>query len=230
MSVRLIGLHGRKGSGKDSVYDAIEGLALERGLSSSRAAFADAMKLSGISLFNLPEELRTVEFADKLKDQGMITLTWGEGPNEKVTISGRQLWQFYGTEGHRREDLGHSFSDNFWVDNLLPEDKPLLNDFGDRIDVPLWHESFKVDTPNVDGWYAPADIGVITDVRFENEAVRIRELGGEVWYINAEDRLGPNEDMHTSEEKLPDELIDYVIENNGTKEELTQNVAASLLK
>lgn len=68
---------------------------------------------------------------------------------------------------------------------------------------------------------------VITDVRFPNEAEAVRRVGGEVWEVDASKRK-PRDESHASEKRLPDGLIDYVLDNNGTLEDLERNVRAAL--
>ena len=70
---------------------------------------------------------------------------------------------------------------------------------------------------------------VISDVRFENEAKFIRGLGGVVIWI---DRPGVGgTDAHVSERRLPAHLIDYLITNDRTLEDLEvkARVIASLV-
>jgi hypothetical protein len=55
---------------------------------------------------------------------------------------------------------------------------------------------------------------VVTDVRFENEAVMIKQLGGQVWRIQRE-FVGPVND-HISESELDNWEFDRVIHNNST--------------
>lgn len=72
----------------------------------------------------------------------------------------------------------------------------------------LWIEIFKrtcISTDNI----------VITDVRFENEAQAIRDKGGII--IMVESKFG-EEDEHESERA--DVEYNYLVLNNGTKEEL----------
>lgn len=71
------------------------------------------------------------------------------------------------------------------------------------------------------------DLVLITDVRFDNEAKLVQELKGEVWEV-----LRPNNPYsgtgiqgHKSEQKLPDELIDMLVLNDGTLEDLKFQVA-----
>ena len=48
---------------------------------------------------------------------------------------------------------------------------------------------------------------VVDDLRFPNEAMMIRELGGEVWELHRRN-FEPANDNHASEAGIPDELID----------------------
>lgn len=209
--MRLIGLHGRLRSGKDTAYEEIRRAARDQGLKASRKAFADPMKMSMLRSLGFNPE-RGIDDAIKLmnliKETGRISVSWVDPrwPNkaQSNTITGREWVQHYGTEAHRSDDMGSQFGTDFWVDNLLP-----TNDTSD-----LWWENFPKGT----------DVAVVTDVRFANEAQRVLDLGGEVWWIDSEQRLGPNNEYHSSEQKLPARYITKTIDNNGSIEEFEENV------
>lgn len=193
----LIGLTGRAGSGKDTVYETMYGLFNEvRPV--VRIAFADLLKKSALATLKDVNDGSWVELADKLKSDGRILVDLGD---EKIEISGREFLQRYGTEAHR--DL---FGQDFWVDAVLPPLEPL--DFG-----PFLHSP---------------EIYVVTDVRYDNEASRIREYGGFVWLI---DRPGDaiEESEHASEAPVSEELIDYLIPNDGTLDELKDHIAKTII-
>jgi hypothetical protein len=97
-----------------------------------------------------------------------------------VAVTGRQALQHYGFEAHRE-----LFGDDFWIDFVLPKEN--------------WQEKI-----------GEADICVITDVRLENEAKRIKDLGGVIWKI---DRKLDTVDEHATEQGLPTELVDIHIMN-----------------
>jgi hypothetical protein len=59
----------------------------------------------------------------------------------------------------------------------------------------------------------------VPDVRFDNEASLIQELGGVIVKINRDSEQG---DGHASEAGISGRLVDYVIDNNGTLEDLEQ--------
>jgi hypothetical protein len=194
--MRLIGLNGRLHSGKDTIFELIEADAI-----------ADDKDVT----------VARLGFADKLKMSAALAL--GYRPNSvgeavaicnslkeggtitiddqigPIIITGREYLQWYGTESHR-----NVFGEDFWVDALLPTN---------YMDLEGIH----------------SDIEVVTDVRFANEAERILELGGEIWWINAEKRLGPlPANAHPSEQPLPRELITWELDNNGTLSALKAHV------
>lgn len=63
---------------------------------------------------------------------------------------------------------------------------------------------------------------VISDVRFSNEADLVHELGGEVWSLEAGERLklsnhmGGEEKRHITEKGLGAELIDNILDTSGS--------------
>lgn len=140
----LIGLTGLKGAGKDTVAAF---LVKQHGF--ERRAFADPLKKSVASLFDIPFHL-----VDKYKNDPNIAVTLHyvddthpQSTTEKgTTMTFREFLQRYGTEAHRDvPEMGY----DFWVELLLP----------------------------VRGYYAERNI-VISDVRFDNEAKRITLLDG----------------------------------------------------
>ncbi len=216
-TINLIGLHGYAGAGKDAVFNLIKKVAEERYELALRRAFADPMKISGMRAlgFTARENMELVRIANEIKDTGRITVTYCDsfGVLQSKTISGRNLWQKYGTEAHRSDDLGLSFGPEFWVDNILPVGE-------DARGRPAFIHMFKEE------WAGFADWAVLTDVRFENEAQRIIDLGGEIWRVDADKRMGISEDGHPSEVRLDEKWIAHTIDNNGTPAELELNVRA----
>lgn len=108
-----------------------------------------------------------------------------------IEINGRVAIQRFGTEGHR-----HIFGRDFWIDILLPTER--------------WQKNF-----------AGADIAVVTDVRYPNEARRIKRLG-QLWTVVRADT--ETVDSHASEVVLSEHLVGILIPNNGTLEEYRAEV------
>lgn len=204
----LIGLNGRARSGKDTAAAYIRRCC---GGSMQRVGFADKLKLSAAFVFGFdPQSVEeAVDIAERIKTSGSVVTTWQEGfraaqgthdsrsfgrvPNiRSKTISGRELYQRYGTEAHR--DV---FGRDFWVDALLPQPAHHGGPYGLQQRFP------------------GIDFIVIVDLRFENEAERVLDLGGYVWRIDADERLGPlPANAHISEQGLPDELTCLTVDNN----------------
>lgn len=69
------------------------------------------------------------------------------------------------------------------------------------------------------------DLLIVTDVRFDNEAEYIREAGGRVWEVV---RPAPSVDKHASEQPIARELVDRVIENTGTIDDLRNLIRESM--
>ena len=84
-------------------------------------------------------------------------------------------------------EFGRSFYPSIWVNHTKEKAQDLL----------LWAESndqyaFRV---------------IIDDIRFQNEADMVHELGGEVWKVNREG-FKITEDKHSSEAGLEEKYID----------------------
>lgn len=205
--MRLIGLNGRLHSGKDTAFDYIEDAAGRANV--KREGFADRMKLSGLWALGFEPQSAddALEIANALKDNGRIQTFFNT--HEKVpqmrVLTGRKFWQLYGTESHR-----NVFGTDFWVDVLLPQ----------AHEAPEHWQRREHNERALQRQFPDVDVLVITDVRFENEADRILRLGGEIWYIDAEERLGPlPPDAHPSEHPLPEHLITVTVPNNTTLEQ-----------
>lgn len=210
----LIGMKGRLRSGKDSAFEILNESLVS---TVTRASFADKMKLSGVRALGFkpdPESVNdAVNLANQIKEEGYITTRTGEGISH--TITGRQFWQFYGTEAHREV-----FGDNFWVDALLPRpSEHPVRDVRQTDNAVALRDA-----------YPDTDILIVTDVRFPSEAKRVLALGGEVWQIDAEKRLGPlTTNAHVSEQPLPPELVTRTIDNNESLNSFVYNVTSAYL-
>ena len=151
----------------------------------------------------------------------------------KTEYTVRMLLQHFGTE------VGRLIHRNFWVNALFADYNPKgfyhnIDDSTNDYDVyPNW---------------------IITDVRFPNEAEAIKERGGFIIRINrdspcevcsltiSEKRGNACREVacprgrsdykgnHPSETSLDDYNFDYVIDNNGTIEELIEKVKEVLIK
>lgn len=173
----LIGIHGKKRSGKNTAADVFQD-----NFNFKNYAFADALKEQMYAL--------NPDFCDgyeiySLKD--VIDAEGWESAKEKYPEV-RRLLQRYGTEVMRKH-----FGEDVWVNLLI---KKLALEKPENV--------------------------TISDVRFENEVRCIRELGG--FLIKIKSNRTNNLDDHASEKDLPDDLFDFVIENNSNLETYQKNV------
>ena len=205
----LIGLTGKRGSGKNTVGEFIKDWAQENGEKAQLQGFADRLKLSFARIFVPDATLEeALTFCDTIKNIGSIkhdTLL----PQElfdrfgvKNVITGREALQHYGTEAHR--DI---FGTDFWVDQLLAPGGSTNES------SPEW----------VSTWDSDTDYAIVTDLRFPNEADRILELGGFVYEIRRPE-LDSQEDAHASEQKLDDAYMYGFFDNNSSLEDLKSEV------
>lgn len=122
-----------------------------------------------------------------------------------VKTTPRLLLQLIGTEAGR--NIIHP---NVWINSLFSDYKGVNN--WDYLQEPT-KEEYERDSiyPN---W-------IITDMRFENELEAVKQRGGITIRVN---RGEPKENEHASETGLDNATFDYVIDNNGTIEELVEKV------
>lgn len=101
-----------------------------------------------------------------------------------------------------------------------------LQRYGTESHRDVFGEDFWVDmTLPADAFYTGRKIA-ITDLRFENETQRVRDVGGfvvNIWRPGLDDT-----DQHSSESSLPDNMIDYYLVNDGTLDDLNERVERML--
>lgn len=103
--------------------------------------------------------------------------------------------------------------------------RQLLQRYGTEAHRDTFHEDFWLDAVLPEG-RNDCDVLVVMDVRFENEAQRVLDRGGEVWKI---ERPGVEPvDGHSSEDGIPDSMVTRTIVNDGTLEDLRNKVDAAL--
>lgn len=192
--MRLIGIHGLKTSGKDSTAALIQELRPNV----QRAAFAD--KLKEIAALTLGYKDDLIGAMDQFKSHGKLHVSGIVETDRDIT--GRQYLQYLGA--HAREVFG----DTFWIDQVLPRDCYQDEDWDHLVQMEIQKE----DDERLERMYPDADIVIITDVRYENEAERVKDLGGEIWEVL---RPGTASDGHSSETPLPRIYIDKTIDNKS---------------
>lgn len=123
------------------------------------------------------------------------------------------------TERKRVQELVAEFGWDL-AKETFPEIRRLLQTLGtecvrDILGAETWVDAWEKSLPP-----EPRRV-VAADVRFPNEAVRIRELGGVIWRVT---RPGTAPDGHRSETDQRKIKPDAVLNNNGTIEQLHTGV------
>lgn len=205
--MKIIGLTGKAGSGKDTVCGFMKEWGDANGVEVRRFAFADALKESAArSLgFTAGNTEQCVAFCNELKQPGMeVQIANYARPEPGVAsfITGRQFLQFFGTEGHR--DV---FGEEFWVEQLFER---ILESCVDLLD----------------------GIVVVSDVRFPNEGSAINNAteyegidDAEIWEVVRPEQ--EKVEAHASEAGLRDGQIEFEIINSGDLIDL-QNLVNSV--
>jgi len=113
---------------------------------------------------------------------------------------------------------------NIFEDYVRMNKRTFLQRYGTEAHRDVFGQDFWLDhTLPVQGFY-PGRAIVVTDVRFTNEAARIRELGGIVVRVsrNNSSAAPSDQDQHRSE--VIDFDWDYLIENDGTFGDLYSHI------
>jgi hypothetical protein len=199
----IIGICGFIGSGKDTVADYLVNFHEFR-----RESFASTLKDAVSAVFGWDRTLLEGRTKEAREWREQVDPWWAERL-DMPTLTPRWVLQYWGTEVCRK-----AFHDDIWIASL--ENK--LRNSKDHV--------------------------VISDCRFPNEIASIRNAGGQiVWvqrgdlpewyqYALAANTLGSNmalnelkmRKIHASETAWVGTDFDHVIENNGTIDELYQNV------
>ncbi len=92
----------------------------------------------------------------------------------------------------------------------------------------VFGDDFWVDMALPSNFKHEGDLFVVTDMRFPNEIERVIELGGFTVRVNRFTETAHG--GHASEQDIPDEQIDYELDNTGNLEDLRENIKIMLTK
>lgn len=210
--MNIVGINGFKRSGKNTVYELAQQMLPNAKV--QQIGFADALKCIGLEAlgFDRPDD-ELILLADSIKEASTISVFYEEPDDQPVgqyedmatlhNETGREFFQNLGNLARER------FGKDFWVDQVLPVrwvDEQYLDTTFSRLELAKDYDT---------------DYLFITDLRYPNEADRIKALGGVVWEVI---RPGIESDGHASEQPLPRELVDWVIHNDGSLDDLRLHV------
>lgn len=207
--MRLIGINGFKRSGKGTVANIIEERAYASPDTILQVGFADKLKILGAKTLGYTDltDAECIALMDEAKESWMIDVARfggrdGDHGYPLASLTGRAYLQNIGNEARQ------IFGENFWIDMVLPD--------------PVAVEGWDADRAAVlERRYPGLDVLLITDLRYPNEAQRVKSLGGVVWEVL---RPGLESDGHASEIPLPRELVDWQVYNDGSLYDLENTV------
>lgn len=194
--MRIIGLAGRAGAGKDTCADI---LCAHEGF--WRIAFADPLRAEIMGSFGIDacffsrdlKERRTPSLAiARSDDSQFIQRMAALGEDIHKPRSPREIMRWWGTEYRRHQDS------QYWTDRMIETvDQAIRTGTHHHI--------------------------VITDVRFLNEAQCIESMGGEIWMVQR-GIADKHPASHQSEYELSRIHPTTIVNNNGTLADLADAI------
>jgi len=238
----IIGISGKINSGKDTVGKIIQYLTMYKDNNYTHPNTEKDFNDWNSAEFYLDSRWEIRKFADKLKDMACLLIgctreqledrefkekelgeewwlmfegvkmfpydkTLDSGRRDILKLTPRKLLQLLGTECGR--EILHP---NIWVNALFADYKSTGGKMigGNR--------KYIINREFYPNW-------IITDMRFPNELKAIKDRGGITIRVNRSTYSNGNDGKnHPSETALDNAEFDYVIDNNGTIEELIDKV------
>lgn len=219
----ILGISGLAGAGKDTVADL-----LVNEFSFVKVAFADPIKRAAMDWWNFSEEQLWGPSEMRNKPDERYPIGWYEEPRpsfvplhnttphrERMYLTPRMALQQIGTE------IARSLDENVWLRYGLKVARQLLQrpaQLNYKRTVGVVEEKRETPIAGV----------VLSDARFANELVHIGEEGGKLIRIKRPGAgLSGDAAKHASEtehQAWPDDKFDYVLNNDGTLEDLRDKV------
>lgn len=163
------------------------------------SGYARSGKDTVAELLRLNYEFRRISFADPMRE-AILTL------NPKIDSI---------------THVSHMVEDYGWeIAKTNPEVRRLLQVFGTDVGRKMFGENVWIDMAFKH--IQPGERLVVADVRFPNEAEAIKARGGKVIRVNRHNHSAVN--SHKSEIAMDNYMFDHVIYNDGTLDDLADNV------
>lgn len=230
----LYGISGHIGVGKDLVADIIQYLDYCQ-RTEIQPTYEDFDSL--LWKLDLNNEWKNRKFADKLKEIVAILIGCTRRQLEDREFKEKELkkeWWYYKLPFNNAslitlneyEKLSESQKNWYTLVKLTP--RLLMQLIGTECVRTIIHPNAWVNALFAD--YNSDKKWVITDTRFPNEANRIKELGGVMVRIERPENCGMVVSNHESETALDNYDFDIVITNDGTIEDLINQINEKLFK
>ena len=208
-----IALTGKARSGKDTLANQL----LEINPKLKTDAFASRLKLFAQALFDKTNSEHWYGSLKEIKQHFFIT---PESMNSASIVHKK----FYNPVGCTFHDTFYTLRDYYRDRWFECEYVQLLNTSPRELLQVLGTECLRSQNANVhiDAMFVGESPNIITDVRFDNEAISCKNNGYLVVEVTRGDK--PEVREHPSEAGIDSSLVDVYINNNGTLEDLKQQV------
>lgn len=220
----VIGVHGVKRSGKDTVGDMIGEYCQKRRIPFQRLAFADEIR--HLIMETMPERFRGIISMEDLKGVGKIDRD-KDNIFDMAGVVGYDHFEYVvewinAFIERIKEKHGYELTSYITEMPSIVTIRDMLVIFGTEIgrDIffyDIWLDIVKRQYENFEG------VTTITDVRFDNEAQLIRESKGRIVRVSKEGLASTG--GHRSEQGISNHLVDWDIINvHGKLDELQNDV------
>ena len=213
-TMQVIGLAGRKRSGKDTIA-----LMLEEEYGFKRLALANPLKECLSTFLGVPEPTDKESLVSFSETQEVLK----EMAHFLRLDSSVFIERFRGQMG--KWEVGATYRQNCYSSLIytIPYRKLLQTvgtDICRALDKQVWIRLTMYEiTMNKE--HGGCNKFVVSDIRFDNEAEFIHNLLGSVWCVTS---TRGEYDTHSSEKGVDEKYISCIIANNGTMEELREGV------
>lgn len=217
---QLVAFAGRSRSGKGTCARVFAEEAAQLGKTSLERQFSDNGKWALARIFRPTiSRVDAVSWWEELKRDSVRILLecYGSGHVEQVPL---QKFLQHGLQQGGRDIFGA----DLWTDRIIPDRVVAPNGVMENYSMSwqaqwsAWLDGFFDEEAGVE----PTDLAIISDLRQPNEAERVRDLGGlviECYRPENNDAYVTGSD-HITERVLPRELVDAIIANDSTIEDL----------
>ena len=235
--INLIGISGKKNSGKDTVASMIQYLIARkddsRDINIQTAEFLGLTKDNWMAIHN-KQPFVIKRFADKVKDMTCILLGCSRQDLEDRNYKERELgeqWQYwqlnYGDFDFQGSAKFNSYNEAVEerkeLLRLYDVDEPKLIKLTPRKVMQLLGTEGVRNAVHPNAWVIStfvnfnsiADHWIIPDVRFPNELEEIKKRGGLIIRVNRPQNEEKEADLHSSESSLDEAEFDYIIDNDS---------------
>jgi len=174
------------------------------------AGYARSGKDTVVKYLEMKYSYKRIAFADQIRNalynlNPIVRVKTQDDPEAKLPWALRDMVDFYGWEE---------------LKDISVDVRGLMQRLGTEVARDMWGNDFWVDQAFREVAIHPR--AALSDVRYVNEAQRVRDFGGQVWRVVRPGYEAVND--HPSEHALDGFMFDHIIVNDGTLDELYDKI------